>query len=43
MLLMPLPNVPGGLAASLVGIANGVINAIGPQLAALLALLGIPV
>lgn len=37
----PLPNVPGGLAVSLVGIINGAINAIGPQLFALLSSLGI--
>ena len=38
---MPFPNVPGGLAASIVGILNGVINAIGPQVLALLAALGV--
>lgn len=36
-----LPNLPGGLAVSLVGILNGAINAIGPQVLALLAALGI--
>jgi hypothetical protein len=36
-----LPNLPGGLAVSLVGILNGAINAIGPQVFALLAALGI--
>jgi hypothetical protein len=38
---MPLPNISGGLVASLVGIINGAINAIGPQVLALLAALGV--
>jgi hypothetical protein len=37
-----MPNIPGGLAVSLVGIINGAINAILPQLHALLASLGLP-
>ena len=36
-----IPNVPGGLAVSLVGILNGAINAIVPQVYAVLAALGI--
>jgi hypothetical protein len=38
-----IPNIPGGLAVSIVGIINGAINAIGPQVLALLRSLGIPV
>jgi hypothetical protein len=38
--VFPNPQIPGGLAASIVGILNGVINAIVPQLNALLA--GLP-
>jgi len=37
----PIPNVPGGLVVSLVGIINGAINAIAPQVLALLASLGL--
>jgi hypothetical protein len=36
-----MPNIPGGLAVSLVGIINGAINGIVPQLYALLSSLGI--
>jgi hypothetical protein len=36
-----LPNVSGGLVVSIVGILNGAINAISPQLHALLASLGV--
>lgn len=39
--LMPVPNIPGGLVVSIVGILNGAINAIAPQVFALLAVLGI--
>jgi hypothetical protein len=35
------PQIPGGLAVSLVGIINGAINGIFPQLSALLTSLGI--
>lgn len=38
-----MPNVPGGLVVSLVGIINGAINGILPQVYALLRSLGIPV
>jgi hypothetical protein len=38
-----IPNIPGGLAVSIVGIINGAINGIGPQVLALLRSLGIPV
>jgi hypothetical protein len=39
--MLPIPQIPGGLAVSIVGIINGAINAIAPQLNALLASLGI--
>jgi hypothetical protein len=35
------PQIPGGLVVSLVGIINGAINGIFPQVLALLAALGI--
>jgi hypothetical protein len=38
---MPVIQIPGGLAVSVVGILNGAINAIAPQLYALLAMLGL--
>jgi hypothetical protein len=38
---MSVPNIPGGLVVSIVGILNGAINAIAPQVFALLAALGI--
>lgn len=38
-----MPNVPGGLVVSITGIINGAINAILPQLHALLSSLGLPV
>jgi hypothetical protein len=38
-----MPNVPGGLAVSVVGIVNGAINGIAPQLLVLLRSLGLPV
>jgi len=38
---MAFPQIPGGLMVSLVGILNGAINAIFPQVLALLATLGI--
>jgi len=34
-------NIPGGLVVSIVGIINGAINGIAPQLLALLASLGL--
>jgi len=36
------PNLPGGTVTSIVDIINGAINAIAPQLLALLSMLGIP-
>ena len=36
------PQIPGGLAVSLVGIINGAINGIFPQLLVLLHSLGLP-
>jgi hypothetical protein len=36
-----MPNIPGGLVVSIVGIINGAINAIAPQVLALLASLGL--
>jgi hypothetical protein len=36
-----VPQIPGGLVVSLVGIINGAINGIAPQLLALLHSLGI--
>ena len=38
-----MPNIPGGLVVSIVGIVNGAINAILPQVYALLSTLGLPV
>jgi hypothetical protein len=38
-----MPNIPGGLVVSIVGIINGAINGILPQVYALLHSLGIPV
>ena len=37
-----MPNIPGGLAVSVVGIINGAINGIAPQVL-LLRSLGVPV
>jgi hypothetical protein len=39
--MLPVPQIPGGLAVSIVGIINGAINGILPQLNALLHALGI--
>jgi len=39
---VPMPNIPGGLAVSVVGIINGAINGIAPQVL-LLRSLGVPV
>jgi hypothetical protein len=36
-----VPNIPGGLVVSLTGIINGAINAIAPQVLALLSSLGL--
>ncbi len=36
-----MPNIPGGLVVSIVGIINGAINGIAPQLLTLLASLGL--
>jgi hypothetical protein len=41
--MFPVPQVPGGLAVSIVGIVNGAINGIFPQVLVLLRSLGIPV
>jgi hypothetical protein len=41
--MLPVPQIPGGLAVSIVGIVNGAINGIFPQVLALLRSLGIPV
>jgi hypothetical protein len=41
--MIPTPQIPGGIAVSIVGIINGAINAIAPQVLALLRALGIPV
>jgi len=38
-----MPNIPGGLAVSVVGIVNGAINGIAPQLLMFLRSLGVPV
>jgi hypothetical protein len=38
-----MPNIPGGLVVSVVGIVNGAINGIGPQVLAVLRSLGVPV
>jgi hypothetical protein len=39
--MAPIPQIPGGIVVSIVGIINGAINAIVPQLNALLSALGI--
>jgi hypothetical protein len=39
--LIPVPQIPGGLAVSVVGIINGAINGIFPQLLAFAQMLGI--
>jgi hypothetical protein len=41
--MLPVPQIPGGLAVSIVGIINGAINGIFPQVLVLLRSLGIPV
>jgi uncharacterized membrane protein YbjE (DUF340 family) len=41
--MFPVIQIPGGLAVSVVGIVNGAINAIVPQVLVLLRSLGIPV
>ena len=41
--MIPVPQIPGGVVVSIVGIINGAINGIFPQLFALLRSLGIPV
>jgi len=38
-----VPNIPGGLAVSIVGIVNGAINGIAPQVLVFLRSLGVPV
>jgi hypothetical protein len=38
-----MPNVPGGIVVSIVGIVNGAINAIAPLVLSLLRSLGLPV
>lgn len=38
-----MPNVPGGLVVSIVGILNGAINGVVPQVYALLRSLGLPI
>ena len=40
-MMLPVPQIPGGLAGSIVGIINGVINAIAPQVFALLHTVGL--
>jgi hypothetical protein len=40
-MMLPVPQIPGGLAVSIVGIINGVINAIAPQVYALLHTIGL--
>jgi hypothetical protein len=40
-MMLPVPQIPGGLAVSIVGIINGVINAIAPQVLALIHTLGL--
>ena len=40
---VPVPNIPGGLAVSIVGIVNGAINGIAPQVLVFLRSLGVPV
>jgi hypothetical protein len=41
--MVPVVQLPGGLAVSVVGIVNGAINAVVPQVLVLLRSLGIPV
>lgn len=41
--MLPIPQIPGGLAVSIVGIINGAINGVAPQVLVLLRSLGIPV
>jgi hypothetical protein len=36
------PQLPGGIVSSIVGIINGAINAVAPQVLALLRSLGLP-
>lgn len=43
MIAIANPQIPGGTASSIVDITNGAINAIVPQVLALLSMLGIPV
>jgi hypothetical protein len=38
-----MPNIPGGFAVSVVGIVNGAINGIAPQVLAILRSIGVPV
>ena len=40
-MMLPVPQIPGGLVVSIVGIINGAINGIAPQVLALLATLGL--
>lgn len=40
---VPVPQIPGGIVVSLVGIINGALNAVAPQVLALLRSLGVPV
>lgn len=40
--MIPTPQIPGGTASSIVDIVNGAINAIVPQILALLSMLGAP-
>jgi hypothetical protein len=40
---MPIPQLPGGIVVSIVGIINGAINGIAPQVLVLLRSLGLPV
>jgi hypothetical protein len=39
--MLPIPQIPGGLVVSIVGIINGAINGIAPQVLTLLASLGL--
>jgi hypothetical protein len=40
---MAIPQLPGGIVVSIVGIINGAINGIAPQVLVLLRSLGLPV
>ena len=40
--MLPTPQIPGGTASSIVDIINGVLNAIVPQVLALLGMLPAP-